>query len=99
MPVCLSAAPIMEDVMNGKRMLRHVRSLFAVTALLSAVPASAATVISEVLYDAGGTNNGNVFMELFDTPGIVPASTVPVSPAAVLFLSGIAGLLGVSRRE
>jgi len=31
--------------------------------------ASAAPVISEVLYDASGTDAGNVFVELFGTPG------------------------------
>lgn len=29
----------------------------------------AATVISEALYDAAGTDNGNVFVELYGTPG------------------------------
>ena len=33
------------------------------------------------------------------TPGIVPVSAVPVPPALALFLSGIAGLVGVSRRK
>jgi hypothetical protein len=33
------------------------------------------------------------------TPGIVPASTVPVPPALALFLSGCAGLAGVARRR
>jgi len=32
---------------------------------------SAATVISEALYDATGTDNGAVFVELFGTPGTV----------------------------
>jgi hypothetical protein len=31
----------------------------------------AATVISEALYDAAGSDNGNVFVELFGTPGAV----------------------------
>jgi hypothetical protein len=31
----------------------------------------AATVISEALYDAAGTDNGNVFVELYGTPGTV----------------------------
>lgn len=31
--------------------------------------ASAATVISEALYDASGSDNGSVFVELFGTPG------------------------------
>ena len=29
----------------------------------------AATVISEALYDAAGSDNGNVFVELYGTPG------------------------------
>jgi hypothetical protein len=33
------------------------------------------------------------------TPGLVPASTVPVPPALALFLSGMVGLVGVSRRR
>jgi hypothetical protein len=33
------------------------------------------------------------------TPGTVPVSAVPVPPALALFLSGIAGLVGVSRRK
>ncbi len=32
---------------------------------------SAGTVISEVLYDAAATDNGNVFVELFGSPGTV----------------------------
>jgi hypothetical protein len=33
------------------------------------------------------------------TPGSVPLSAVPVPPALALFLSGILGLAGVSRRK
>lgn len=33
------------------------------------------------------------------TPGTVPVSAVPVPPALALFLSGIAGLVGVSHRK
>jgi len=33
------------------------------------------------------------------TPGSVPASAVPVPPAVMLFLSGMAGLVGVARRR
>jgi len=33
------------------------------------------------------------------SPGIVPASPVPLPPALALFLSGFAGLVGVSRRK
>ncbi len=45
-------------------------------------------------------NNAVDFLGLsVPTPGIVPASAVPVPPALALFLSGIAGLVGVSRRK
>jgi hypothetical protein len=33
------------------------------------------------------------------TPGSVPLSAVPVPPAVMLFLSGMAGLIGVARRR
>jgi len=33
------------------------------------------------------------------TPGVIAATAVPVPPAVVLFMSGFAGLLGVSRRR
>jgi hypothetical protein len=33
------------------------------------LPASAALVISEVMYDAGGSDAGNVFVELYGSPG------------------------------
>jgi hypothetical protein len=33
------------------------------------------------------------------TPGSVPVSAVPVPPAVMLFLSGMAGLVGVARRR
>jgi hypothetical protein len=39
-------------------------------AMLSPVP-SAATVISEAMYDAVGADNGSVFVELFGAPGTV----------------------------
>jgi len=40
------------------------------------------------------------FMSLdVPTPGSVPVSAVPVPPAVMLFLSGIAGLVGVARRR
>jgi hypothetical protein len=41
----------------------------AAAILAPAIPA--ATVISEALYDATGTDNGNVFVELYGTPGTV----------------------------
>ena len=45
------------------------QTVFAVTAVCAAAAVQARTVISEVLYDAAGTDNGNVFVELFGTPG------------------------------
>ena len=46
------------------------RALVLAAAMLT--PAvHAATVISEALYDAVGTDNGNVFVELYGTPGTV----------------------------
>jgi hypothetical protein len=45
----------------------------------------AATVISEALYDAAGTDNGNVFVELYGTPG---------SSLAGLSLEGVNGTDG-----
>ena len=43
--------------------------LLAITAALAMSAVQARTVISEVLYDAIGTDNGNVFVELFGDPG------------------------------
>jgi len=43
--------------------------LLAFAGILSASAVQAQTVISEVLYDAAGTDNGNVFVELFGLPG------------------------------
>lgn len=45
------------------------QAVFAVSAVCAAAAVQARTVISEVLYDATGTDNGNVFVELFGTPG------------------------------
>ena len=45
------------------------QTLFAITAVCATTAVQARTVISEVLYDAAGTDNGNVFVELFGTPG------------------------------
>jgi len=45
-------------------------------------------------------DNATDFLALsVPTPGDVPLSAVPVPPALALFLSGIAGLAGVSRRK
>ncbi len=49
-----------------------IRMPVCVLGLAGAVMASsvhAATVISEALYDAAGTDNGSVFVELYGTPG------------------------------
>ena len=43
--------------------------LLAISGALAMTVAQSQTVISEVLYDAAGTDNGNVFVELFGTPG------------------------------
>lgn len=45
------------------------RAVFAITAVCAAAAAQAQPVISEVLYDAAGTDNGGVFVELFGLPG------------------------------
>lgn len=43
----------------------------ALATLLGVSTAQAATVISELLYDAAGTDNGTTFVELFGAPGTV----------------------------
>ncbi len=55
----------------------------AIAVQASSVPAQ--TVISEVLYDAAGTDRGNVFVELFGAPG---------TPLGGLFLDGVNGADG-----
>ncbi len=45
--------------------------LLAISGALTMTVAHSQTVISEVLYDAAGTDNGNVFVELFGTPGTI----------------------------
>jgi len=61
----------MEEVMlfTGKLLLRMTQLVFLYSAVFSV--AQAQTIISEVLYDAAGTDNGNVFVELFGSPGTV----------------------------
>ena len=56
----------------------------ALAVVLPAGQAAAGTVISELLYDVPGTDSGQVFVELFGTPGTVldgmwQASTVPMA--------------------
>ena len=48
---------------------RSKQLLLALMAMGSFAGVQAQTVISEVLYDAGSTDNGNVFVELFGPPG------------------------------
>jgi hypothetical protein len=47
------------------------------------------------------SNNNLADFLLLDvpTPGAVPVSAVPVPPAVLLFLSGMAGLAGIARRH
>jgi hypothetical protein len=61
----------MEEIMlfTGKFNQRMTQLALAVIGVSSLAGAQAQTVISEVLYDAAGTDNGNVFVELFGTPG------------------------------
>ena len=47
------------------------QGLLAISGALAMNVAQAQTLISEVLYDAAGTDNGNVFVELFGAPGAV----------------------------
>ena len=54
---------------TGKSRWRLARLVLACSTVLPLATVQAQTVISEVLYDATGTDNGNVFIELFGTPG------------------------------
>lgn len=57
--------------MYYKRIISRLLSqaLFALVAAPSMAACYAQTVISEVLYDAAGADNGNVFVELIGAPG------------------------------
>ena len=48
---------------------RSKQLLLALMAMGSCASVQAQTIISEVLYDAAGTDNGNAFVELFGPPG------------------------------
>jgi hypothetical protein len=54
---------------TGKSVTRSKQLLLALMAMGSFANVQAQTVISEVLYDAGSSDNGNVFVELFGPPG------------------------------
>ena len=56
---------------TGKSRLRFTRCVCVCATVLSASSLQAKTVISELLYDASSADNGNVFVELFGTPGTV----------------------------
>ncbi|MGB5716426.1 MAG: hypothetical protein WBN81_04955 [Gammaproteobacteria bacterium] len=51
--------------------MRFTQGVCVGAALLSMSSAQAQTVISELLYDASSADNGNVFVELYGTPGTV----------------------------
>jgi len=72
---------------SRRRITRSAMALIGVSALASA---QAQTVISEVLYDAAGTDNGNVFVELFGPPGTLLDG---------LLLEGVNGADGVVYRS
>ena len=60
----------MEEFMFTRKSRRRVTQFVLACAGVSALAGvHARPVISEVLYDAAGTDNGNVFVELFGTPG------------------------------
>lgn len=56
---------------TGKSRLRITQCVCVCAAVLSVPSLQAQTIISELLYDAASTDNGNVFVELFGTPGTV----------------------------
>jgi hypothetical protein len=56
-------------VFTGKFTRRMAPLMLAFSAVFPLAGAQAQTIISEVLYDASSTDNGNVFVELFGAPG------------------------------
>jgi hypothetical protein len=56
---------------TGKLKLRLQQNVCAAVALMTVSSVQATTIISEVLYDAASSDNGNVFVELFGPPGTV----------------------------
>lgn len=56
---------------TGKLRLRVTQCVCICAVVLSTSSLQAQTIISELLYDASSADNGNVFVELFGTPGTV----------------------------
>jgi len=56
---------------TGNAVRRVSGFISASVALLAVTTAQATTVLSEVLYDAAGSDNGTTFVELYGTPGTV----------------------------
>jgi hypothetical protein len=56
-------------IFTGKLKRRVSQLVLLFTSAFSIAGVQAQTIISEVLYDASSTDNGNVFVELFGTPG------------------------------
>ena len=54
---------------TGKSVIRSKQLLLALMAMGSFANVQGQTIISEVLYDAGSTDNGNVFVELYGPAG------------------------------
>jgi hypothetical protein len=58
-----------EDAMKNRFHRHYCRATLLAAGLGAATSVNAATVISEVMYDAAGTDAGAVFVELYGTPG------------------------------
>ena len=56
---------------NRKLFSYPFQGIFAAAAFLAGAGCHASTVISEVFYDATGSDSGLVFVELFGTPGTI----------------------------
>jgi hypothetical protein len=87
---------------TGKLKLRLQQNVCAAVVLMTASSVQAAPIISEVLYDAASSDNGNVFVELFGTPGTVLDGLVlegvngsDGSVYRTISLSGVIGASGV----
>ena len=85
---------------TGKLKFRWQQNICAAFALVSVSSAQAATVISEVLYDAASSDNGNVFVELYGTPGAVldglVLEGVNGSDGSIYHTVPLAGVIGAS---